>query len=524
MSNALKFEKEARDVLKKGAEQVYKAVSSTLGARGRNVVRQRFGAPKITNDGYTIAKEIDLADPFEKQGADLLKEAASKTVREAGDGTTTSIVLAYSMFTEGLKLIEQGENPAILRSKIEHEVERVQKRLKEMVIPVKEHEDLEKIATISVESPEYGKIIADSIRTVGKDGIIIVDEDSTTIGIRSEEIHGYRFDKGLENPYLVTDTEKMEAVLEGQPGSPISILVADKSWNLIGDLLPMFEELKKNNIDKVLIIAEEISGELMQFITVNRVKLRFHAVVVKCPFNKDMLEDITSLVGGEAVLNAKGIINVTKAHLGTAQRVIVTQDTTTIIGGGGDPTARIEALRQQITDCEDDYQKEKLQERLAKLTGKTIMLKVGANTEAEARYLKDKLDDAVAATRAAVEEGVVAGGGMALMRIANKFYGEGKEASPAEVIMYMTLYAPIKKILENSGVGDNSDQMSIFSQLSQSETSGYDALKGEVVPDIIAAGIIDPLKVTRCALKNAASLACMLITTDTVIAELPDPK
>lgn len=523
MSNDLKFGKEARDVLKAGAEKVNKAVGSTMGARSRNVVRQNFGQPKITNDGVTIANAIDLLDPFERQGADLLKQAARQTVKDAGDGTTTSIVLAYSMFSRGLELIEAGENPTILRNKIEIEVDRIQKELKKSAIPVASDEDLERIATISVESPEYGKIIANAVKTVGKDGIVIVDEDSTTVGVRAEEVPGYRFDKGLDNPYLVTNVEKMEAVLEGAVGAPLYVLVADKSWNLVGDLLPMFEDIKKAGSDKILIIAEEISGELMQFITVNRVKLRFHAVVVKCPFNKDMLEDISALVGGEAVLTAKGIVNVTRPMLGTAQKIIVTRDTTTLIGGGGDPTEKIEALRKQIEDCDDDYQKEKLQERLAKLTGKTVMLKVGANTEAEARYLKDKLDDAVAATRAAVEEGVVAGGGMALHRIANKFYTSNGAGDKNEFDMFMqaVLDSPVDKILDNCG---EKDKARIYTKLSLSETSGYDALNGEVVKDIIKHGIIDPLKVTRCALKNAASLACMLLTTDTVIAELPDPK
>lgn len=520
MANKLLFGKEAREALRRGAEIVARATGSTLGARGRNVVRQNFGRPKITNDGVTIARAIDLQDPFEKQGADLIKEAAEKTVSEAGDGTTTSIVLAYSMFTEGLKLIEAGENPAILRKKIEHEVELVQVRLKEMAVPVDTDEDLERIATISVENPEYGKIIASAVKAVGKDGIVVVDEDPSTLGIRSEEVKGYRFDRGCENPYLFTNLEKMEATLDGTDGSPVYVLVADRQWNLIGDLMEVFKEMKKEGpgqSDKILIIAEEISGELMQFITVNRVKLRFHAVVVKCPFNKDMLEDISAMVGGEAVLEAKGIANVRRHHLGTAKRVIVTRETTTIIEGAGDPTERINALRAQIEDADEGYEKEKLQERLAKLTGKTIVLKVGASTEAEARYLKDKLDDAVAATRAAVEEGVVAGGGMALCRIAQKLYPE--KGDEIEHLMMWVLCSPVDKILDNSGESNKSE---IYRELSHSETSGYDALNGVIVDDIIKAGIIDPVKVTRCALKNAVSLAVMLLTCETAIAEIPD--
>lgn len=518
MSSELRFGVEARESLRLGAEKVYKAVSSTLGARGRNVVRQNFGRPKITNDGVTIARSIDLKDPFEKQGADLLKEAAERTVSQAGDGTTTSIVLSYSFLTEGLLLIKQGENSMVLRKKIELEVERVVTRLKEMAIPVSSNEDLERIATISVENPEYGKIIASAVKTVGKDGIVLVDEDPSTLGIRSEEINGYRFDKGLENPYLVTNIEKMEAVLEETPGCPIYVLVADKQWNLVGDLMPLFEELKKKGCDKILIIADDISGELMSFITINRVKQRFHAVVVKCPFNKDTLEDIAAMTGATAITGPKGIVTPNFTHLGTAQKIVVTKETTTIIGGGGDPKKAIDALRQQVADADEGYDKEKLQERLAKLTGKTILMKVGASTEAESKYLRDKLDDAIAATRAAVEEGVVAGGGMALARIAEELYDDDDQISH---LMSTVLVSPLVKIMLNAGV-DNEEVGKIEVKMSKNLSSGYDALKGEFVPDIVAAGILDPLKVTRCALKNAASLAVMLLTCETIIATIED--
>lgn len=522
MSNKLKFGKEATDSLLSGAEQVYKAVSSTLGARGRNVVRQNFGRPKITNDGVTIARAIDLQDPFEKQGADLLKEAAEKTNSEAGDGTTTAITLAYSIVSEGLKLIEGGMNPMILKAEIELEVEKIQTELKNRAIPVTTDEELENIATISVESPEYGKIVADAVKVSGKDGIVVVQED-TIPGIRKEEVSGYRFDRGLENLYLVTNAEKMEAVLDGVEGSPLYILVSDKSWNLVGDLFPMFEEIKKAGCDKLLIIAEEISGELMQFITLNRMKLRFHAVVVKTPFNKDMLEDIATLTGATAITSAKGIVNVKMSHLGTAKKIIVTQTTTTIVDGGGDITKKVEELRAQVESADESYEKEKLQERLAKLTGKTVLLKVGAATEAEARYLKDKLDDAVNATKAAVEEGIVAGGGMTLFRIAQELYPAGTDN--VGKFISTVLCSPLIKIMQNAGESDVAGVLDTLLQkdlVPSLKLSGYDALNGKIIEDIVKTGIIDPVKVTRCALKYAASLAVMILIVDTVMAEIPE--
>ena len=517
MANHLKFGKEAREALRAGAEKVYKAVSSTLGARGRNVVRQNFGRPKITNDGVSIARAIDLEDEFEKQGADLLKEAAEKTVKEAGDGTTTATVLAYSTYEEGLKLIDNGHNAMVLRTYIEEEIVKVQDELKKLSTPITTDEELDNIATISVQSPEYGKIIADAIRIAGKDGLVLAEEDYATFGIKKEEISGYRFDRGLESPFLVTNQDKMECVFDGKDGSPIHVLVADKQWNLVGDLMPLFAELKKNGADKILIIAEEISGELMSFININRIKLTFHAAVVKCPFDKNMLEDIATLTGAKAVTNAKGIAKPKMEHLGTAKKIIVTQDNTTIIGGAGTIDELVVSLRQQISDADEGYEKQKLQERLAKLTGKTVMLKVGAATEAEARYLKDKLDDAIGATKAAVEEGVVAGGGMALYRIGEELYGD--DSSEMGLFMKRVLRSPVDKILENCGVEDRAQ---IYQLLSLGETSGYDALKGEVVKNIIDSGIIDPSKVTRCAVKNSLSLAAMLLTTDTVIAEIPE--
>jgi len=519
MSTDLKFEHEARAALFDGATKVYKAVSSTLGARGRNVVRQIFGSPKITNDGVTIAEAIDLADPFERQGADLMKQAARKTVKQAGDGTTTSIVLAYAFLKYGNHMIERGTNPMLIKSMIEKEVPRVIEQLKTMAIPIAEQKDLENIANISVQSPEHGKIVADATAKAGKDGQVIVEEDYSTMGVKMEEVDGYRFDRGVENPFLFTDPEKMQAVFDKQKnnGQPFHVLVSDKSWNLVGDLHPLISELKKAGIDKLLIIADEISGELMQYFTVNRMQLRFHAVIVKSPFNKDMLEDIAQLTGATAVTASKGIVNVKREHLGLADKIIATQDTTTIIGGAGDVTKKIDELRQQIENSDEGYDKEKLKDRLARLTGKVVVLKVGAATEAEAKYLKDKLDDAVGATKAAVEEGVVPGGGMALHRVAHTLYTDFEDEFGA--MMFSVLTSPVDKIVSNAGIANSEE---IMEELSQSEYSGFDALTGKVVENVVNAGILDPVKVTRCALENAASLAAMLLTTDTVIAEMPE--
>lgn len=521
MSTKLLFGESAREALLKGAEQVYKAVSSTSGPRGRNVVSQVFGQPKITNDGVSIANKIELEDPFEKQGADLLKEVARTTVAEAGDGTTASVILDYTLFSKGVELIKQGHNPMVLRKQIEAEAEKVIAALKEMAIPVSSDEDLENIATISIENPQYGKVVAHAVKTAGKDGLVVVEEDYKP-GIQSEEVNGYQFDRGLEIPYLVGDANRMTTTfpIKGEEDKLVPILVADKSWNLLGDLMPLFEELKKSGSDKLIIIAEEISGELAAFLVKNRMGLRFHAVWVKPPFNKDMLEDIAALTGATAITNLKGIVNIKKEHLGWAKKVIVTQSSTTIIDGSGDVAKNIEDLRTQIEGEEIEHLKVKLQERLAKLTGKTVILKVGADTETEARYLKDKLDDAVAATKAAVEEGVVAGGGMALARIAIKLYNvrSGDKEADIQALMSGLLFAPVDKILDNAGV---ENKTKIYEKISHSELSGYDALTGDVVEDIVKHGIIDPAKVVRCAFKNAISSACMLLTVETVIAEIP---
>lgn len=516
--------KDAREALLKGSSAIYGPVSSTVGPRGRNVVRQNFGQPKITNDGKTIAESIKIEDPFERQGADLVKDAARTTVKEAGDGTSASVILTHTTLEKGFDLIENGHNPMMLRRQIEKQAERVQEAIKEMSIPVATDEDLEKVAAISIEDKGYGKIVAKAVRTAGKDGLVIVEEDYKP-GIHSEEVNGYQFDRGLEIPYLVGNPNTMSTTfpIKGEEEKLVPILVADKSWNLIGDLMPLFEELKGSGHDKLVIMAEEISGELAAFLVKNRMGLRFHAVVVKPPFNKDMVEDIATLTGATAITNLKGIVNVKREHLGWAKKVIVKEDSTTIIDGQGKIDTLVEDLRNQIETCEEEYKKIKLQERLAKLTGKTIILKVGAETEAESRYLKDKLDDAVAATKAAVEEGILPGGGMALARIAKALFAQssGGDVFKEEVdaLMIDILVAPVDNILKNAGEDPTKKLQEI---LSRSETAGYEAVSGHIVENIVEHGVIDPTKVVRCSFKNAISLACILLTVDTVIAEFEE--
>lgn len=514
--NDLKFGNEARVALLRGAYKVYAAVSSTLGARGRNVVRQNFGKPKITNDGVSVARAIELQDPFERQGADLLKEAAEQTNRQAGDGTTTATILGFEFFKQGATLIEKGYNPALLRINVEKEIPRIKEHLKHMAVKVETDEELESVATISIENPEYGKIVAKAVKTAGKDGQTVIEEDYKTQGIKMEEVNGYKFDRGWENPYLVTDADKMEAVFDSEgEGKPVFILIAEKSWNLVGDLMPLFTQLKEKGIDKLVIIADEISGDLMQFITLNRIKLRFHACVVKTPFDKSSLEDIAALTGGTAITSQKGIVNVKMEHLGRAKRVIITKDSTSIIEGAGNPEKAIESLRGQIKEEEVDHLKEKLQLRLAKLTGKTVMLKYGANTEAEAKYLRDKLIDAVHATEAALEEGILPGGGMALFRVAHSLYKYQDDGF--EQYMVAVLESPLRKIVENCGLDKVED---LIEHLHATKEAGFNALTLKIEENIVKAGIIDPMKVERCALENAASLGCMLLTTETIIAEI----
>lgn len=511
MSNKVLFGKEARDSMFSGIETVYNAVSSTLGASGRNVAYHQWGKPKITNDGVTIARQIDPVDPFEKMGAEFIKEAAEKTNSQAGDGTTTATTLAYHIIKNGLKEIENGANPMQLRREMEAALPKILERLKESSVPVDTDEALINVATVSAESREIGELIAKAVKEAGKDGIVSVEE-SNGLTITTEKVEGMQFAQGFVSPYMVTNTQKMESILTDCP-----VLVTDKTYTLEKDLMPLLNGLMEKGVNRILIIAEEVSGTLLQFLVLNKLKGVFTAVVVKKPYDNETLEDIATLTGAQAITKDKGIVNLSVEHLGHANKVIVTADTTTIIGGSGSKEkidARAEDLRQQIATSDFDFEKEKMQERLAKMIGGVHVIHVGASTETEMKYLKLKIDDAVNATRAAVEEGIVAGGGSALFHLTTQV----ESTTKGESVLFSAMQQPLKKIVENCGVE--------FTSLSGMWTtvSGFNALTLKQEPDMIAVGIIDPAKVERCALTNAVSLAATFLTTDTAIAELPEKE
>lgn len=520
MSNQQKRGNDAREALKNGVDAIYYAVAPTLGARGRNVVYRKYGRPEITNDGVSIARRIDLKDPFESIGADLMKEAAENTNGDAGDGTTTSTVLARKIISAGMRSIDNGSNPMMLRRDIENATEAVLAELDKVAIQITNDDELLNIATISVESKEIAQIVTDAVKKVGKDGIVLVEESSGT-SIEKEEVEGMRFEQGYTSPYMVSNMDKMEAVLTDN-AFDIPVLVTDKSFNLNNDLFPIVEGLHKSGIDKMLIIAEEISGELLASLIRNRLKNTFHAVVVKRPYNADMLEDIATLVGATAITAEKGIVKVLPEHLGKARKIIVKKDSTTIIDGGGDSAKlkeRIDSLRTQVEETEETYIKEKLKERLAKLTGGVAIIRVGASTETEMKYLKLKIDDAVNATKAALEDGIILGGGIALFHIGKNLNME----TEGHAIVSLACIEPLNQILLNSGK-TREEIDAITTEISEKKGNiGYDAYTDEVC-DLIEHGVIDPVKVTKSALKNASSLASMLLTTEVVIADDPEKE
>ena len=507
MANKVLFGKNARDSMFVGIETVYRAVSSTLGASGRNVAYHQWGRPKITNDGVTIARNINPEDPYENMGAEFIKEAAEKTNAQAGDGTTTATVLARSIIRGGLDAIDAGANPMQLRREIEAALPLVIEKLKESSILVDTDESLINVATVSAESREIGTLIAEAVKDAGKDGVVTVEE-SDNLSVTLEKVDSMQIDSGYTSEFMVTNPYKMEAEIRDCP-----ILLTDRSFNLEKDLMPIFKSLKDKGINRLLIIADDVSGEAHQFVITNRMKGAFHCVVVKKPQNNAVLEDIAILTGATAALKEKGIVTIPISMLGHADKVIVKATTTNIIGGSGDKVsleARIEELRTHLTDDEHEFEKDKIQDRLARLVGKVNVIYVGASTETEMRYLKAKIDDAVNATRAAVEEGVVSGGGSSLYHIANDLHVETKGGK----ILCEAMKQPLNKIVENCGVPE---------VLLGGEGYGFNALTLTVEPNMIAAGIIDPCKVERLALENAVSLASTFLTTDTAIAEIPEP-
>src|SRR5829696_6238276 len=524
MPKIIAFEEDARRALERGMNQLADAVKVTLGPKGRNVVlEKKWGAPTITNDGVSIAKEIELEDPYEKIGAELVKEVAKKTDDVAGDGTTTATVLAQAMVREGLRNVTAGANPMSLKRGIEQAVDAVVEQLVASAKDVETKEQIAATASISAGDESVGEIIAEAMDKVGKEGVITVDE-SNTFGLELELTEGMRFDKGYISPYFVTDTERMETVLD----NPYILIVNSKVSNL-KDLLPVLEKVIQAS-KPLLVIAEDVDGEALAALIVNKIRGTFKSAAVKAPGfgdrRKAMLTDMAILAGGQVISEEVGLKldSVTVELLGQARQVIITKDETTIIEGAGSPdqiAGRVNQIRTEIENSDSDYDREKLQERLAKLAGGVAVIKVGAATEVELKERKHRIEDAVRNAKAAVEEGIVAGGGVALLQAgAGVFDGlglEGDEATGANIVK-VALEAPLKQIAINAGL-EGGVVAEKVRNLGAGE--GLNASTGEYV-DLIKDGIIDPAKVTRSALQNAASIAGLFLTTEAVVADKPE--
>ena len=521
------FREDARHALERGVNTLADAVKVTLGPKGRNVVLdKKYGSPTITNDGVTIAKEIELQDPFENMGAQLAKEVATKTNDIAGDGTTTATLLAQAMVREGLKNVAAGANPMILKKGIEKAVATVVDEIKKISKPVDQKESIAQVAANSAADEEIGKLIAEAMEKVGKDGVITVEE-AKTMGTNLEVVEGMQFDRGYVSPYMVTDSERMEAILD-EP----YILITDKKINLIKDLLPILEKTMQRG-KPILLIAEDIEGEALATLVVNKLRGTLNVVAVKAPGfgdrRKAMLSDIAIVTGGQVISEDVGasLENTTLDMLGSARQVKVTKDETTIVDGKGNAQEiknRINQIKVQIEDTTSDYDREKLQERLAKLAGGVAVIQVGAATETEMKEKKHRIEDALSATRAAVEEGVVPGGGVALLQIA-PVLDDLKKKETGDIatgisLVRKALEEPLKQIAHNAGV-EGSVIVEKVSGMPQGQ--GYNALTGEFT-DMVKAGIIDPAKVTRSALQNAASIAAMLLTTECLVTEIPEKE
>jgi chaperonin GroEL len=522
----LKFNEDARRSLERGVNILADAVKVTLGPKGRYVVLdKKFGAPTITNDGVTIAREIELEDVFENQGAQLVREVATSTNDVAGDGTTTATLLAQAIVREGLKNVAAGANPMALKRGIEKAVDAVVEHLKGQSKEIgTDKEDIARVATISAREREIGDHIADAIEKVGKDGVVNVEEGQT-LGLDLEFTEGMQFDKGYLSPYMVTDPERMEAILEDP-----YILVANQKIGAVKDLLPVLEQVIQAG-KPLLIVAEDVEGESLATIVVNKLRGTFQAVAVKAPGfgdrRKRMLEDIAILTGGEVITEEMGLKleNTKLSQLGRARRIVVDKDTTTIIDGAGDPDAikaRIKQLKQEIENTDSDFDREKLQERLAKLAGGVAVIKVGAATETEMKEKKHRVEDAVQATRAALEEGIVPGGGVALLNAIEAIdleSLEGDERTGASIIS-RALPEPIRQLAENAGL----EGSVVVDKIRNLEKGfGLNVETGEY-EDLVSSGIIDPTMVTRSALQNAASIAKNILTTEAIVAEAPEKQ
>ncbi|MGA2393124.1 MAG: chaperonin GroEL [Candidatus Lustribacter sp.] len=522
----LVFDENARRALERGANILADAVKVTLGPKGRNVVLdKKFGSPTITNDGVTIAKEIELPDVFENMGAQLVKEVASKTNDIAGDGTTTATVLAQAIIREGLRNVTAGSNPLLIKRGIEHAVEKAVAEMQKMVVTVDTPEKIAQVASISANDQEIGGLISEAMKAVGKDGVITVEE-SKSMKTDVETKDGMLFDKGYISPYMVTDSERMEAVLTDP-----YILVTERKISAIADILPLLEKIVQ--VQKpLLIIAEDVEGEALATLVVNKLRGTFTTVAVKAPGfgdrRKEMLKDIATLTGATVVSEELGLKldKVTPELLGQAKTVKVTKEETTIVDGRGKPDAikgRIEMIKRQIDETDSDFDREKLQERLAKLSGGVAVIQVGAATETELKEKKHRIEDALSATRAAVQEGMIPGGGSSLVH-ALKAFDKIKSASHEEQIgidiIRRALEEPLRQIAENAGF-EGSVEVNRVKAAALGQ--GFDAMTGNLV-DMIKAGIVEPFKVTRSALQNAASIGALVLTTETLIADKPEPK
>src|SRR3712207_34643 len=518
----LRFNTEARRALESGVNKLADAVKVTLGPKGQYVVLdKKFGSPTITNDGVTIAREIELEDIFENQGAQLVKEVATKTNDVAGDGTTTATVLAQIIVREGLKNVAAGANPVILRSGVDKAVEAAVEAIKAQSTEISGKEEIARVGAISARSEEVGNVIADAIDKVGKDGVVNVEE-SQTFGMDLEFTEGMQFDKGYLSPYFVTDQERMEAVLDDP-----YILIANQKIGNVQDLLPVLNQVMQSS-RPLLIIAEDVEGEALATLIVNKLRGTFNAAAVKAPGfgdrRKRMMEDIAILTGGEVITEELGLKleNTQLNQLGRARKVVITKDSTTIVDGAGDAEAirgRINQIRAELENTDSDFDREKLQERLAKLAGGVAVIKVGAATETELKETKHRVEDALSATRAALEEGIVPGGGVALLHaqapVADLLDSlDGDEKTGARIV-HRALEEPIRQISENAGADGS---IVVNNVRGQSGSTGFNALTGEY-EDLVQAGVVDPAMVTRSAWQNAASIGSLIVTTDVVVAE-----
>ncbi|MDD3548582.1 MAG: chaperonin GroEL [Candidatus Paceibacterota bacterium] len=527
MAKQVVFDEKARQSLKKGVDKLAHTVKITLGPKGSNVIIDKgFGSPIITNDGVTIAKEIELEDKIENLGAEVLKQAAEKTNDVAGDGTTTAIVLAWSMITAGLKNVTAGANPLSLKRGIDKAIKLIVEELKKISRPVNTHEEIVNVATISSQDREIGNLIAEIIKEVGKDGVMTVEE-AKTLGLAKEIVKGLQFDKGYISAYMVTDAEKMEAVLE----NPL-VIISDQKISNIHDILPLLDKILQSGRKDILLIAEDVTGDALATLVVNKLRGVFNLIAVKAPGfgdrKKEMLEDIAIVTGGKVISEELGIKldKVELEALGKARKIVINKENTTIIEGEGkkeEIEKRIKQIKAELEKTESEFDKEKLQERLAKLSGGVAVIKVGAATEVEQKEKQHRVEDAVRATKAALEEGIVPGGGVALLRalsVLEKLDIKDEDEKIGKEIVRRALEEPIVQIAENAG----KDGAVILEEVRKKQGSeGFNAATGKF-EDLIAAGIIDPTKVTRSALENAASVSGMLLTTEVVVVDLPEKK